>query len=103
MAKVQRSEPGLLVLVSLLDGPRHGYAISQDIERLTGRRPGPGTLYGAISRLEEAGLIERLPDDDSRRKPYGLTPAGVAEAQRELSDMAALATEGRRRLEARPA
>jgi DNA-binding PadR family transcriptional regulator len=95
------SEFALLVLISLLEGPRHGYAISQDIERITGRRPGPGTLYGAISRLEGAGLIEARPGDDARRKPYGLTPAGVEEAQRELSSMAALAREGRRRLEAR--
>lgn len=95
------SDPSLLVLVSLLDGAQHGYAISQDIERMTGKRPGPGTLYGAISRLEDAGLIEARPGDDSRRKPYGLTPAGVEEAQRELSSMAALANEGRRRLEAR--
>lgn len=97
------SEPALLVLVSLLEGPLHGYAISQDIERMTGKRPGPGTLYGAISRLEEAGMIEAVPAEDSRRKPYGLTPAGVEEAQRELRSMAALATEGQRRLEARPA
>lgn len=88
-------------MVSLLAGPQHGYAISQDIERMTGRRPGPGTLYGAISRLEEAGMIEPLAGDDSRRKPYGLTPAGVTEAERELSSMAALAKEGSRRLEAR--
>src|SRR5215210_1477852 len=97
------SDPSLLVLVSLLEGAQHGYAISQDIERMTGRRPGPGTLYGAISRLEAAGLIEARPGDDPRRKPYGLTPAGVEEAQRELASMAALASEGRRRLRARPA
>ena len=95
------SDPALLVLVSLLDGPRHGYAISQDIERMTGKRPGPGTLYGAISRLEGAGLIEARPGDDTRRKPYGLTPAGVDEAQQELRSMAALAREGLGRLEAR--
>jgi DNA-binding PadR family transcriptional regulator len=97
------SDPSLLVLVSLLEGARHGYAISQDIERMTGRRPGPGTLYGAISRLEGAGLIEALESDDPRRKPYGLTPAGVTRARAELSSMAALASEGRRRLRARPA
>ena len=97
------SDPALLVLVSLLQGPMHGYAISQDIERMTGKRPGPGTLYGAISRLEDSGLIEARPVEDARRKPYGLTPAGVDAAQRELSSMAALAEEGRRRLEARPA
>ncbi len=92
------SEPALLVLVSLLDGPKHGYAISQDIERLTGRRPGPGTLYGAISRLEDAELIAAH-EPSARRKPYGLTAAGRAEAERELSEMATLAREGRRRLQ----
>jgi len=51
------SEPALLVLLSLLGGERHGYAISVDIESITGRRLGPGTLYGAIGRLEERGLI----------------------------------------------
>lgn len=97
------SDPALLVLVSLLEGPRHGYSVTQDIERMTGRRPGPGTLYGAIGRLEDAGMIEAVPADDPRRKPYGLTAAGVAEAQRELGRMAALASEGHRRLDARPA
>lgn len=96
------SQPALLVLVSLLEGPKHGYAISADIERLTGRRPGPGTLYGAISRLEAAGLIE-AEAEDARRKPYTLTPAGLDEARREVAEMAALASEGRRRIEALPA
>jgi DNA-binding PadR family transcriptional regulator len=92
----------LLVLVSLLDGPRHGYAISQDIERMTGRRPGPGTLYGAISRLESDGLIEPQ-GVETRRKPYVLTPAGVEVARTELQSLAALADEGARRLKAMPA
>ena len=96
------SEPALLVLVSLLEGPKHGYAISQDVERLTGRRPGPGTLYGAISRLERAGLIE-AGEKDSRRKPYSLTASGLREARRELDELAAIASEGRRRLQAVPA
>ena len=96
------SEPALLVLISLLDQPRHGYAITDDIERLTGRRLGPGTLYGAISRLEDARLIEPQPVA-ARRKPYRLTPAGRREAERELTLMASLAREGRRRLKAAPA
>jgi DNA-binding PadR family transcriptional regulator len=96
------SEPGLLVLVSLLEGPRHGYAMSEDIERMTGRRPGPGTLYGAISRLEAAGLIEALAGD-ARRKPYALTTAGVEHARAELRKLSALADEGTRRLKAMPA
>ena len=69
------SEPALHILVSLADGPKHGYAITLDIETLTGTRPGPGTLYGAIARLEERGWIEALPADD-RRRPYKLTNAG---------------------------
>jgi DNA-binding PadR family transcriptional regulator len=93
------SEPALLVLVSLLDEPKHGYAISKDIERLTGRRPGPGTLYGAISRLDEAGLIEAR-DETGRRRPYALTRAGRREVERELDAMSALVGEGARRMKA---
>lgn len=96
------SEPSLHVLISLLEGPKHGYAISQDIERLTGRRPGPGTLYGAITRLEDSGLIEPRAGD-ARRKPYALTASGLREAREALHELSALALEGRRRLEALPA
>jgi DNA-binding PadR family transcriptional regulator len=69
------SEPALHILISLADGPKHGYAITLEIESLTGSRPGPGTLYGAIARLEERGWIEPLPLQD-RRRPYKLTSAG---------------------------
>ena len=96
------SEPALLVLLSLLEGPKHGYAISSDIERLTGRRLGPGTLYGAISRLEDAGLIEAQAET-ARRRPYELTVIGRREIEREVHDMSALAREGQRRLEEVPA
>jgi DNA-binding PadR family transcriptional regulator len=71
------SEPALHILITLADGPRHGYAITLEIESLTGRRPGPGTLYGAIARLEERGWIEALPSED-RRRPYKLTGVGRA-------------------------
>jgi DNA-binding PadR family transcriptional regulator len=47
------SEPALMILISLADGPKHGYALTADIEALPGMRPGPGPLYGAITRLEE--------------------------------------------------
>jgi DNA-binding PadR family transcriptional regulator len=63
------------VLTSLADGPKHGYAITLDVEQLSGVRLGPGTLYGALSRLEDQGLIEALPADE-RRRPYRLTGAG---------------------------
>ena len=51
------SDPPLLVLASLASGPKHGHSMIEDIERLCGTRLGPGTLYGAIGRLEQrAGL-----------------------------------------------
>lgn len=68
-------DPALLILASLAAGPRHGYAMVEDIKRFDGARLGPGTLYGALARLEERGLIEPLPSDD-RRRPYRLTEAG---------------------------
>jgi DNA-binding PadR family transcriptional regulator len=62
-------------MVSLAGGPKHGYAIMDDIEQLSGIRFGPGTLYGALARLENLGLIESLPAQD-RRLPYQLTRTG---------------------------
>lgn len=91
------SEPALYVLLSLLQGPKHGYAISDDVEQLTGRRPGPGTLYGAISRLDARGLIEAAPAD-GRRQPYRLTKEGLAEVRREVTELAAVTAEAQRRL-----
>src|SRR5436190_8920251 len=70
------SEPALLILVSLADGDKHGYAMIEDIESLNGTRLGPGTLYGALARLERRGLIEPLASDD-RRKPYRMTGLGA--------------------------
>jgi DNA-binding PadR family transcriptional regulator len=66
---------GLLVLVSLSDGPKHGYAIQSDVESFAELRLGPGTLYGAINRLEREGAIAPVKGAD-RRKPYRLTPSG---------------------------
>lgn len=71
------SDPGLLVLASLAGGPKHGWAITADVEATTGIRLGPGTLYGALARLEERGLARPLPAED-RRKPYEITAAGAA-------------------------
>lgn len=69
------SDPPLLVLASLSDGDKHGYAMIEDIERFAGLRLGPGTLYGAITRLEERGWIKPIASHDSRR-PYTLTASG---------------------------
>ena len=66
------AEPALMILISLADGPKHGYAMTDDIEQVAGVRFGPGTLYGAITRLEGRGLIQRM-DSDDRRNPYRLT------------------------------
>jgi DNA-binding PadR family transcriptional regulator len=91
------SEPGLLILVAIADGPKHGYAMLNEIESLTGSRPGPGTLYGAIGRLESQGLIEPLESDD-RRTPYRLTPSGRKHLAKSLRAMETLARAGTRRL-----
>jgi DNA-binding PadR family transcriptional regulator len=58
------------VLTSLAGGPRHGYAITQDVAAQVGVRLAPGTLYGAIGRLEERGFIEPLPAE----KPAAALP-----------------------------
>jgi len=94
------NDPGLLVLVSLLEGPRHGYSISDDIQATVGDRPGPGTLYGAISRLERTGLI-RSTAGEGRRKPYELTDAGLAEVRRQVAALEAVTETARGRLQAR--
>lgn len=91
------AEPALLILVSLSDGPKHGYAIMADVEQGTGRPLGPGTLYAALARLEERGLIEALAPVD-RRRPYRLTAVGATTLAEQLEDLAALAELGLRRL-----
>ena len=93
------SEQALLILVILAGGPKHGYAMIQDIADVSGRRLGPGTLYGAIARLERAGLIEPLPADE-RRIPYRLTEAGARHLGAELSGLRRVASTGLRRLAA---
>ena len=83
------SEPALLILISLADGPKHGYAMTQDIAQISGQKLGPGTLYGAITRLEAAGWIEPLPADD-RRRPYKLTSAGGRVLRARLDSLKAM-------------
>jgi DNA-binding PadR family transcriptional regulator len=68
-------DPTLLVLASLADGEKHGYAIMLDIEGFAGQRIGPGTLYGAITRMEESGWIQAV-ELGERRRPYRMTAAG---------------------------
>ena len=91
------SEPALLIMVSLADGPKHGYAITEDINAFAGVRFGPGSLYGAIARLESRGLIEGLESED-RRNPYQLTGAGEKALRARLHSMQAVARIGQKRL-----
>jgi DNA-binding PadR family transcriptional regulator len=76
----------LLVLVSLSDGPKHGYAIQADIDDFAGVHLGPGTLYGALSSLERDALVEPLPSDQ-RRQPYRLTADGRHRLREQLEDL----------------
>jgi DNA-binding PadR family transcriptional regulator len=91
------TDPSLLVLTSLAGEPKHGYAITTDIEEFANVRLGPGTLYGALSRLESRGLIEALPAED-RRHPYRLTSRGMAALEEQLRSLEAVAHRGLDRL-----
>jgi DNA-binding PadR family transcriptional regulator len=71
------ADPAVLILSSLAAGDKHGYALVKDIEEFASVRLGPGTLYGALARLEERGLVEPL-DSDDRRRPYRITAVGSA-------------------------
>ena len=91
------AEPSLLILVSLSDGPKHGYAMMGDIEAGTGRPMGAGTLYAALARLEEQGLIEPLAPVD-RRRPYKLTAVGASNLAEQLRGLSEFAKLGLRQL-----
>jgi DNA-binding PadR family transcriptional regulator len=91
--------PATLLLSSLAEGPKHGYALTKDIETFAGIRLAPGTLYEALSRLERQGLIEAL-DSDDRRRPYRLTAAGAGALRAHLATQRRVADVGLRRLAA---
>jgi DNA-binding PadR family transcriptional regulator len=91
--------PATLILSSLASGPKHGYALVQDIEEFAEVRLQPGTLYGALTRMEQQGLIEALPGD-GRRRPYQLSGAGAAALQAHLLSQRKVADVGLRRLSA---
>ena len=80
---IRSRDPALLILASLANGPHHGYAMIEDIQRAAGVKLGPGTLYGAIARLEQRGLIEPVESAD-RRRPYRLTATGAAVLDKEV-------------------
>jgi DNA-binding PadR family transcriptional regulator len=90
-------EASALVLVSLADGPKHGYALIQDIKQFAGVELGPGTLYGALDRLDRLGLIESLPASE-RRHPYRITAPGAAALRLHLDSLERVSAAGRLRL-----
>jgi DNA-binding PadR family transcriptional regulator len=83
--------PATLVLSSLAEGPKHGYALTKDIEQFAGVHLAPGTLYAALDRLVEHGLIEGL-EAVGRRRPYKITAEGATalkthlQAQRRVTE-----------------
>jgi DNA-binding PadR family transcriptional regulator len=91
------NDPTVLILTSLASGSKHGYALLQDIEAFAGVRLGPGTLYGAIGRLEERGLIEAA-GEAGRRRPYRLSAAGAHALEAALADLRVIVDEGSARL-----
>ncbi len=93
------SDRSILILTSLADSPKHGYALIKDIEEFAGIKLGAGTLYGALANLERAGLVEALPADD-RRRPYQITTAGREQLRERLSEAARIAEIGLRRIAA---
>jgi len=91
------TDPTLLILASLADGEKHGYAMMEDIARFADVRLGPGTLYGAITRLEERGWIRPVEVED-RRKPYCITAAGRHHLEEQMASLDQLVKTAMRRL-----
>ena len=91
------SDPALFILASLAGGEKHGYAMMEDIEAFCGIRLGPGTLYGALARLERRGLVEPLASEE-RRRPYRLTAAGASALEERLRELEGFARAGLGRL-----
>ena len=91
MEALPLSEPVLLILLSLADQPRHGYAILKDVEEMSSGRVvlSTGTLYGALHRLLDDGWIEPIEQEDTPRgrRAYRLTPPGKRNLQMEVRRM----------------
>ena len=92
------NDPPTLILISLAGGAKHGHALLKDIEGFAGVKLGPGALYGAITRMEERGLIEPLESDD-RRRPYRITAEGSRALADTLTQMRELARVGEVRMD----
>jgi DNA-binding PadR family transcriptional regulator len=94
------ADPSLLILTSLADGPKHGYAIMTDVDAFSGVRMEPGTLYGALARLERNGWVAPLASQE-RRRPYEITGAGQEVLAEQLRTMQKITRVGRRRISPR--
>lgn len=94
------TDVALLVLISLAEGDKHGYRMIQDIEEFSGTTLEPGTLYGALMRLEQRGWIEAV-ESAERRKPYRITPGGKDALTEQLATLRRIERAGTRRAVAR--
>jgi DNA-binding PadR family transcriptional regulator len=83
---------------TLAEGDKHGYAMMEDIQHFAGVRLGPGTLYGAITRLEQRGWIRAVKATEDRRQPYTLTVDGRRHLEEQLSDWNQIVRTGLKRL-----
>lgn len=97
LASGRFSDPELLILSSLAEGRKHGYAVMVDIVEFAGVNLGPGTLYTAISRLVDCGWIEPC-GPAGRQRPYQITFSGIRHLEAQLAEMRRLANFGLRRL-----
>ncbi|MBB6729957.1 PadR family transcriptional regulator [Cohnella zeiphila] len=93
------SDASYLILSSLSSGPKHGYAMMEDIRQFSGTQLEPGTLYGAISRLEKQGWIEPLPSEE-RRRPYRITTDGAAVLREQVATLEQVVSVAKNRLSA---
>jgi DNA-binding PadR family transcriptional regulator len=91
------ADPSVLILTSLANGPKHGYAIMSDIAEFSGVAMEPGTLYGALARLERLGWVQAMAAED-RRRPYQLTGVGQTVLSQQLASMRDIVRVGRRRI-----
>jgi DNA-binding PadR family transcriptional regulator len=91
------NDPAILILASLASGEKHGYAMMDDIQQFAGVRLGPGTLYGAITRLEEVGWIRPVGADD-RRQPYCITALGRRHLEEQMENLNRVVKTALRRL-----
>lgn len=91
------SDASYLILSSLANGPKHGYAMMEDIREFSGTQLEPGTLYGAITRLEKQGWIEPMPSEE-RRRPYRITLNGAEALRKQVATLEQVAMVGKTRL-----